>query len=205
MVRQATNSKKEITRKEIAGWTRWLHIYLSMFSFAALLFFAVTGITLNHPEWIEGQQTVREADGKIKPEWVAMDKPVNELQVVEYFRNNYGVKAKVSDFLIDETGCTVSFKGPGYTADVFVDRETASYTLTITQFGAIAIINDLHKGRDTGSAWAWLIDASAALMILVSLTGFMMIYFLKKWRLNGSVLAVTGAIILIIFYYVFAR
>ena len=28
---------------------RWLHIYLSMFGLAAVLFFSVTGITLNHP------------------------------------------------------------------------------------------------------------------------------------------------------------
>ena len=30
---------------------RWLHIYLSVFSLAAILFFSVTGITLNHPDW----------------------------------------------------------------------------------------------------------------------------------------------------------
>ena len=30
---------------------RWLHIYLSMFSLAVVLFFSVTGITLNHPDW----------------------------------------------------------------------------------------------------------------------------------------------------------
>jgi hypothetical protein len=30
---------------------RWLHIYLSMFGLAAVLFFSVTGLTLNHPDW----------------------------------------------------------------------------------------------------------------------------------------------------------
>ena len=33
---------------------RWLHIYLSMFSLAVVLFFSVTGITLNHPDWFFG-------------------------------------------------------------------------------------------------------------------------------------------------------
>lgn len=197
--------RSPLTKKEVAGWVRWLHIYLSMFSFAALFFFAATGITLNHPPWTDGQQTVRQYDGKIDSAWVAVDSAVNELQVVEYFRNAYGIKARVSDFVSDETECTVSFKGPGYAADVFIDRETATYQMTITQYGVIAIMNDLHKGRDSGGAWAWLIDISAVLMILVSLTGFIMIYFLRKWRLNGSVLAITGAVILIIFYYVFAR
>ena len=30
---------------------RWLHVYLSMISLAVVLFFSVTGITLNHPDW----------------------------------------------------------------------------------------------------------------------------------------------------------
>ena len=34
---------------------RWLHIYLSMLGLAAVLFFSVTGITLNHPDWVFGQ------------------------------------------------------------------------------------------------------------------------------------------------------
>ncbi len=32
-----------------AKLVRWLHIYLSMFGLAAVLFFSATGITLNHP------------------------------------------------------------------------------------------------------------------------------------------------------------
>ena len=32
----------------------WLHIYVSMFGLAAVLFFSVTGITLNHPDWFFG-------------------------------------------------------------------------------------------------------------------------------------------------------
>ncbi len=198
-------TRSPVTKKEIAGWVRWLHIYLSMFSFAALFFFAATGITLNHPQWIEGQQTARQWEGTVRSAWVAPNSPVDELQVVEYFRSEYGIKARVSDFVTDETECTVSFKGPGYAADAFIDRETASYQLTITQYGMIAIMNDLHKGRDTGGVWAWLIDVSAVLMIAVSLTGFIMIYFLRKWRLNGSLLAIAGAILLMLAYLIFAR
>ena len=37
-----------------AAFARWLHIYLSMFGLAAVLFFSVTGLTLNHPDWFFG-------------------------------------------------------------------------------------------------------------------------------------------------------
>jgi len=192
--------------REVASWTRWLHIYLSMFSFASLFFFAVTGITLNHTSWIEGQQKVEQIDGQLTAAWVSMDATVvDKLEIVEYFRNTYAIKAKLTDIITDASECSVSFKGPGFAADAFIDRVTGKYELTITRSGAIAILNDLHKGRDTGTAWAWLIDISAVLMILVSLTGFLMIFFLKKKMVSGLILTALGTVILFILYYLFAR
>src|SRR2546423_13238103 len=38
----------------LAALMRWTHIYFSMFGLAALLFFSVTGITVNHPDWFYG-------------------------------------------------------------------------------------------------------------------------------------------------------
>ena len=45
-------------KKELAKLSRWLHIYLSMVSFAIVLFFSVTGLTLNHPSWLGGDKQV---------------------------------------------------------------------------------------------------------------------------------------------------
>ena len=63
-------------------------------------------------------------------------------------------------------------------------------------------MNDLHKGRDTGSAWALVIDISAVLMVLVSLTGFIMIFFITKRKSNGLMIAVLGTILFVILCYV---
>ena len=44
---------------------RWIHIYLSMFGLAAVLFFGVTGLTLNHPEWfLDGAGRTVRAEGQ---------------------------------------------------------------------------------------------------------------------------------------------
>jgi hypothetical protein len=191
-------------KKDIARWSRWLHIYLSMFSFAALLFFAFTGITLNHTEWIEGRQIVEQVQGSVNLTWVDTAKvKVDELQIVEHLRNSHAIRARLAGFITDESECAISFKGPGYNADGFVDRSNGSYALTITKSGIVALMNDLHKGRDTGSAWSWLIDLSAGLMIFVSLTGFMMIFFLKKKRLNGLMISLLGGIVIVVIYYAF--
>ena len=53
----------------------------------------------------------------------------------------------------------MSFKGPGYAADAFIDRESGHYKLTPIDHGFIAVINDLHKGRDTGPVWSVVIDS----------------------------------------------
>jgi hypothetical protein len=192
-----------MARRDVNAWTRWLHIYFSMFSFAALLFFAVTGITLNHPAWIEGQQKVERFTGKVDPSWVTISDtaPVARLEIVEYLRNTYMIKARLTDFRTEDTECSVSFNGPGYGADAFIDRSTGSYELTTTYAGNIAILNDIHKGRDTGTAFAKVIDISAILMIVVSLTGFLMIFFLIKKKVNGLLIAFLGLVFFIVLCY----
>jgi len=58
----------------------------------------------------------------------------------------------------------------------------------------------LHKGRDTGNKWSTVIDFSAVLMTLVSLTGLTLIFFLNKRRFFGLVIAVTGALLCYLAY-----
>ena len=61
---RATVPRKRSPYQSSAYWFRWVHIYVSMLSFAALFFFAVTGITLNHPSWLgAGEQTLRDDQG----------------------------------------------------------------------------------------------------------------------------------------------
>jgi uncharacterized protein len=177
-------------KRRLGSLSRWLHIYLSMASFAILLFFAVTGLTLNHAERFSARARIAQIKGKVEINWIkAEDAAVDKLAIVEHLRQAHGIKGALSDFRLDESEAAVSFKGPGYAADAFINRETGEYELTETRSGLVAALNDLHKGRDTGREWSWLIDASAALMTLVSLTGLVLIWFVKRRRLNGLVLA----------------
>ena len=99
--------------------------------------------------------------------------------------------------LSDEAECTVSFKGPGYSADAFIDRESGRYQLSQSYQGFIAVINDLHKGRDTGKAWSVVIDVSAVILTLISMTGLVLIFFLKLRRRPGLVVSLVGAAVLV--------
>ncbi|WP_145089433.1 PepSY-associated TM helix domain-containing protein [Anatilimnocola aggregata] len=210
--------KAKTWNTQFAAAVRWLHIYVSLLGFTSLLFFAVTGVTLNHPTWfgVDGER-VTQHTGKVNIEWLNRSLPagltqpadgeevdyslqVAKLEVVEHLRNNHKIRGSVGEFRVDERECSIIFKGPGYAADAYVDRATGEYQLTETVMGVVAVINDLHKGRDTGLVWSWVIDITALLMVFVSITGIVLIFYLKRKRWSGIITAVIGTIVFALLY-----
>src|ERR1700722_18278976 len=59
-----------VWRRRGAMLARWLHIYLSMISFAIVFFFAVTGLTLNHADKFGDQLHSVQEKGKMSLNWV---------------------------------------------------------------------------------------------------------------------------------------
>ena len=193
-------------KKETARLSRWLHIYLSMVSFAVVLFFSFTGLTLNHPNWFGGNKQIEVKNhGKLNVNWVnATDTTkIAKLEVVEFLRKKYGVKGLVSDFRIDEAEVTVSFKGPAYACDAFINRQNGTYQISEIKTGIVAVMNDLHKGRDSGKGWAWVIDISAIFLILVSLSGLILLFFIKKRRFAGLIIGAVGLALCYLVYLIF--
>lgn len=184
---------------------RWLHIYLSMFGLAAILFFGATGLTLNHPAWFSDQvATTRRDKGAMDPKWLRMEAPtssstetdparqVAKFEVSEHLRGRHGIRGAVADVQVDDRECLVTFKGPGYAADAVIDRETGRYEVNQTFHGLLAVVNDLHKGRDSGPAWSLVVDLSAALTVVVALTGLVLLFYLKLRRAPGLAVGLLG-------------
>jgi uncharacterized protein len=189
--RSARKHSSPFWKRQLMILSRWLHIYLSMASFGILFFFAITGLTLNHVDWFASQERTTQLRGTM--DLKVLSKDVGKLEIVEYLRTTHGIHGAVKDFRVTDTDCSVAFKGPGYSADVFIDRSTGRYELTESRMGFVAVLNDLHKGRDSGKKWNTIIDVSAVLMTLVSLTGLLLIFFLQKKRLSGLLALGAGA------------
>ena len=185
---------RRLFSQQFAYWMRWLHIYLSMLSFAALLFFAVTGLTVNHPDWF-GASSVRTATAKgtlpagLVPTTGADDAGIQKLELVEFLRTKHAIRGAVTELRADDAECAVLFKGPGYTADVTIDRAASTY--------------DLHKGRDSGGAWSLLIDISAIVMAVVSISGLVLLFYLKRRLLPGLITAAVGTVVVYLIYAAF--
>ncbi|MCR9118220.1 MAG: PepSY-associated TM helix domain-containing protein [bacterium] len=180
-----------------AALTRWLHLYLSLISFATLMFFSFTGLTLNHPAWFGASEPViRDEIGQLAV--TLIEGSPDKLAIAEELRAKHRLRGKVAEFEIDEYEMMIVFKSPGYAADAFVDRETGEYSVTESATGVIAILNDLHKGRDSGGGWSWVIDVSAVATLLVSVTGLALLVFIRKHRVAGFAVVSFGAILLLL-------
>lgn len=178
-------------RLRVHGALRWLHVYISMVSMLAVLFFAITGVTLNHPDWLPGERS-SDVKGTLPATWKSAA-GVDWLIVAEHLRGTHGVRGAVASRRADDSEASISFKSPGYGADAYVAVRDGSYRLMVADQGTLAVLNDLHRGRDSGRAWAWLIDVVSVFLALLSITGLGLLLYLKKMRVRALVTMVAGS------------
>lgn len=180
-----------------------------MAALAAIFFFSATGLTLNHPDWFFREQTTT-VERSMEPAWLKIDRPspagwdevdfghqVDKLSVVEYLRAEHKIAGRMTEFLTFDDQCEVTFQGPGYAATARIQRDTGKYSLSTTCNDLISILNDLHKGRQAGPVWSWVIDISAIVSALVAFSGFVLVFYLKQNRVLRIATAVVGAVVLL--------
>ncbi|MCU1365038.1 MAG: peptidase [Ilumatobacteraceae bacterium] len=195
----------KLRKQATARWVRWIHVYTSMISLLVVLFFGVTGITLNHPNWTFGDgPTTTVHTGTLPAGW-ERDGTVDFLNVSEYVRNNFDVKGAVGDYSATTTDGLISFKAPGYAADLTFKVPSGVFTLTVQEQGFVAVINDIHKGRDTDSSWAWVIDVSGGFLVVVALSGLGIQIFQKKRRRSALLVGGGATLVTLLLIYIALR
>ncbi|WP_114635300.1 PepSY-associated TM helix domain-containing protein [Vibrio splendidus] len=201
--------------RAVQSWARRLHVYISMALLFVVLFFSVTGITLNRPELFESTQpNIQRStltlptslfsiqDGRLKADETAFETFLFEEANLSGVPSGLDIYAEIEggELLIGEV--SMDFKGPGYNASVFVDVASEMVEVETTNYGVIALLNDLHKGRNSGEVWKWFIDITALLMIFFVLTGVCLL-LPKKKTLNTSIKwTVFGSVISLAIYFV---
>ena len=190
---------------------RLLHSYSSMLVLVLLLFFAITGITLNHPDALHstaGQlssQQVLSLPEHLRYSSLPQSEP-QQAQIAEQFRHwlrdEHQVKAAVFSYLFepDDMLLELDFKRPAGYATAIVDFSNHTAELELEFNGYLALLNDLHKGRNAGTSWIVLIDLTALACIIFSLTGFWLILKQPSRRSIGNSLAMLGIFISLFAY-----
>ncbi|MEI7990948.1 MAG: PepSY-associated TM helix domain-containing protein [Actinomycetota bacterium] len=186
-------------KRDTNKWARVAHVYTSMVALLVVLFFGISGITLNHPTWTFGDDVnTRKETGTLPIPTRRDDGSVDFLSVSEYVRDEFGVSGQVSSFDVVNDEGSISYRNAGYLADLFFRVESRAFELTIEEQGWIGVMNDLHRGRDTRSQWKWVIDVAAVFLVVIALTGLVMQLFLRKRRRSALIGAVAGTVALVV-------
>lgn len=183
----------------LARPVRWLHTYLSLIGCAALLFFAVSGLTLNHAAFFEsgGEQT-RSWSGQVPRELLPAGAEFEARPLVEWLHSQAGLRGALHDLQLSADELELVLKGPGYSADARIQLASGTVELSETRLNAWARLNDLHKGRDSGDAWSVLIDVSAVLLALSGLSGMWLLLYVHSRRFAGLLVSVIGLLVMLL-------
>jgi hypothetical protein len=175
---------------------RMLHAYLSAFAFLALMFFAVTGITLNHPEWFPTSggdippATVRLPPATIRAALAAKDPPLALAQAVEEGAEVTG--AYHSGDVIDQEA-VLRWEGVRGSAEAEIDLSTGEAKITGQRAPTFTLLGDLHKAKNSGATWKWVIDLSGAIIVALSIIGYVL-FFSLRFRLRTSLILTAASL-----------
>jgi len=194
-----TATLKRATNK----WSRLIHVYTSMAALLLVLFFGITGITLNHPTWSIGDSSKVTTSNGTLPMSPMKDGSIDYLSVSEFARDELGVRGQVEDFDSTGTSASIRYRQPGYAGDLTFSTTTGEYELVTEQQGMFwGVMNDLHKGRHAGSSWKWLIDIAGLLLVVISISGIVMQLFLRKRRYAAFMVAGAGALVMLFLIWI---
>lgn len=183
----AAPAKTFVRKRKISPfWVKQLHTWHWMSSAICLigmLLFAFTGITLNHAGAIEGEVVTTTVEKTLPNEVLNTLAPQDQERADRSLPS--GLNNWSGDVLdLDLTGrptewsedeIYVALPRPGGDGWVSIDRNDGTVIYERTDRGWISWLNDLHKGRDTGTAWSWFIDIFSGACIIFCLTGFFLL------------------------------
>ena len=175
-----------------AYWLKTLHQWhwvSSAVCLLGLLLFSLTGITLNHAGQIEARPEVVSRKGQLPAALMevlaAQDQRLTAAPLPPALRRwisetwSAEVGEAAADWSPEEV--YIALGRPGGDAWVRIDRASGEAEYELTDRGWISYFNDLHKGRHTGPAWSWFIDAFAAATLVFAITG---LFILKMHAAN---------------------
>jgi hypothetical protein len=183
----------------ILKWARTLHIYISLLGFLMFLFFAVTGITLNHDSF--GFDKPQSTTVQVRVP-VAVVRAGDRDAIVKSLQEAAKVRMPVSQFSAQTDEIDVALAGPGKRVQAVIHPADGTTDVTIESRGIAGLLADLHKGAESGPVWRAILDGISVMLGFSSLTGLIMLLALPKRQRLGLLAAVAGTVVIILIYVV---
>lgn len=190
----------------VSKLSRTLHWTSSALSLALLLFFSVTGITLNHPDWFEADRSSEEQRISLPADWLqqfGQTDALGQLNLVAQLVSDHWQLSIPRNIERDDVEWVLDYQRPGGLTTVVVDLDLGEVTMERVDDGLVALINDLHKGRHSGKAWRVLIDVTALVCIFFSVTGVLLLIVHARKRPSTWPLVLAGTVLPFLIYWSF--
>ncbi|MEO8000533.1 MAG: PepSY-associated TM helix domain-containing protein [Arenimonas sp.] len=207
-------AKEHAAKKRRSYWLKTLHQWhwiSSAICLVAMLGFAMTGITLNHASQVLAEPTV------IAKKLVLPAQLLNSLtasatgkaplpeDITKWVEDNSPLKVKGIPSEWSEDEVYFSLPHPGGDAWLSIDRRSGAVEYEVTDRGWVSYLNDLHKGRNSGSAWTWFIDIFAVACLVFAGTGLFLLQLHSRNRPGTWPIVALGLVIPFLLVIIFVH
>ncbi len=178
-----SNASRAVWLKNLHQW-HWISSALCLLG---MFLFSITGITLNHASQIEAKPVITRTLANLPTPLTA---PLRDYAAAhdgakaplppaaaQRLKDNWKVQAggRAAEWSVDEVYLPMAKAGGD--AWVRVALEDGAVEFENTDRGWISWLNDVHKGRNTGTAWNWFIDIFAGACLVFCITGLLILKF----------------------------
>jgi hypothetical protein len=210
---------KPVSENPASSRARWLkqlhqwHWISSAISLIGMMLFAFTGITLNHAADIPSEPAVVQVElqlpAELMPELSGGGKAVAEAPLPDGIlawldaRLNLSLPSQKAEWSEDEI--YLSLPRPGGDGWLRIDRSSGAVEFESTSRGWISYLNDLHKGRHTGTAWTVFLDVFSLACLVFSITGLLILKFHANVRASTWPLVSLGFVVPVLLLILFVH
>ena len=203
---QAKAQRRAWWLRQVRQW-HWISSALCLLG---MLAFAVTGFTLNHAGAIKAEPRVTHRAATLPPplrmamaRGPATGKAPLPPEVRAWAGRAVGARlpAAPADWSAEEA--YLALPRPGGDAWLSIQRDSGAVEYELTTRGALSLLNDLHKGRNTGPAWGLFIDVFAAACVLFCVTGLLLLQLHSHARKITWPLVAAGLVVPLLIVLVF--
>lgn len=207
--------------KSRAAYLKQLHLWhwvSSAISLVALLMFSVTGITLNNAGLFESKARISSGQAQL-PDAVlratlaaassSAHASAKRAELPPYLRHwlrqQWGFKTEglLAEWSADEV--YLSMPRPGGDAWLRITLPGGEAEYERSERGAVAYLNDLHKGRHSGPVWSWFIDLFGVACLLFAITGLLILKMHAVKRRSVWPLVAAGLVLPLVLLIIFVH
>ena len=187
--------KGEGALRTLRAW----HGYLSAFAFLILIFFAATGILLNHPTLSQAKPPIlTQAYIELTPAQVQLlrTSPAYGPELAKIAAAHTRLEGRLVNAQRDGDDVLIRLQGIRGGSLIQADLAKAKVDISVDRQYFLAIVGELHRTERAGPAWQVFVDVAAVLLIGVALLGYGLFLTLRYRLRTALVLTVASALVM---------